>query len=123
MILPDWAGYQRFRPMLSEALDPDFYPIEYVDALLLNGEAQVFCSEHAAMIAELKQYPGGARVVHCLVAAGRIDEISGTLRPRVEAWGAAAGCTRALVESRAGWMRILEPHGYRVWQVSLMKEL
>jgi hypothetical protein len=122
MIAPDWAGYQRFRPMIEEALAPDFYPIAYVDQLLLSGQAQVFLSDHAAMVAELKQYPGGARVVHCLVAAGRIDEIVDVLRPEVEAWGLRHGCGRALVESRAGWMRVLKPHGYDIFQISVMKE-
>jgi hypothetical protein len=123
MILPDWAGYVRFRPQIAEALDPDFYPIEYVDQLLLAGQAQIFCSGHAAMIAELKHYPGGARVVHCLVAAGRMEEIVDDIRPRVEAWGIGNGCSRAMVESRSGWMKILRPHGYEPHQVSVIKSL
>jgi hypothetical protein len=123
MIVPDWAGYQRFRSQLAEALDPAFYSIEYLDHLLLSGQARLFLSEHAAMVAEVKQYPGGARVAHCLVAAGRMEEITGLIRPRVEAWGAANGCTRAIVESRAGWMKVLKPHGYEIFQVSVMKEL
>jgi hypothetical protein len=123
VIDPDWSGYLRFRPQIAEALDPAFYPIEYVDSLLLTGQAQIFLSEHAAMVAELKQYPGGARVAHCLVAAGRMEEITDVIRPRVEAWGRANGCTKAIVESRAGWMKVLKPHGYEIFQVSVMKEL
>ena len=123
MIVPDWSGYHRFRPQIAEALDPAFYPIDYVDRLLLTGQAQIFLSEHAAMIAELKRYPGGARVAHCLVAAGRMAEITDVIRPRVEAWGRANGCTKAIVESRAGWMKVLKPHGYEIFQVSVMKDL
>ena len=123
MIVPDWAAYQQFRPQIAEALDPAFYPIDYVDQLLLTGRAQLFCSDHAAMIAELRQCPGGARVVHCLVAAGRMEEITDILRPAVEAWGARQGCTLALVESRAGWMKILKKHGYEIHQFSVRKEL
>lgn len=123
MIVPDWAGYQRFRPQLAEALDPAFYPIEFVDELLLLGRAQIFCSDHAAMVAEIKEYPGGARVVHCLVAAGRMEEIVDAIRPQVEAWGIRNGCRQAIVESRSGWMKILKPHGYSVHQVSVLKEL
>jgi len=36
---------------------------------------------------------------------------------------AANGCSRAIVESRAGWMKVLKPHGYEIFQVSVMKEL
>jgi hypothetical protein len=122
-MIPDWSGYHHFRPQLAEALDPDFYPIDYLDALILSGHATLFLSEQAAMVAELKQYPGGARVVHCLVAAGRMEEITDVLRPRVEAWGKAAGATRAIVESRSGWMKILKPHGYALHQISVMKDL
>jgi len=123
VILADWAGYLRFRPQLAEALDPAFYPIEYLDHLLLSGRARLFLSDHAAMVAEIQDYPGGARVAHCLVAAGRMEEIVDLLRPRVEAWGAANGCSRAIVESRAGWMKVLKPHGYEIFQVSVMKEI
>lgn len=123
MILPDWAGYQKFRPQLAEALDPAFYPIEYLDDLLLSGRARLFVSPHAAMVAELRLYPGGARVVHCLVAAGRIAEVAGALRAEVEAWGRGQGATMALVESRAGWMKVLKQHGYAPHQVSLLKQL
>jgi len=123
VILADWAGYLRFRPQLAEALDSAFYPIEYLDHLLLSGRARLFLSDHAAMVAEIQDYPGGARVAHCLVAAGRMEEIVDLLRPRVEAWGAANGCSRAIVESRAGWMKVLKPHGYEIFQVSVMKEL
>jgi hypothetical protein len=121
--VPDWAGYHRFRHQIAEALDPAFYPIEYVDRLLLTGQAQIFLSEHAAMIAELKLFPGGARVCHCLVAAGRMEEIVDEIRPQVEAWGMRNGCTKGLVESRAGWSKMLKPHGYEIWQVSVMKDL
>lgn len=123
MIVPDWAAYTRFRPQLAEAMDPAFYPVEYLDQLLLTGQAQLFTSEHAAMIAEIKDYPGGARVVHCLVAAGRIEDIVDVIRPLVEAWGMRNGCRQAIVESRSGWMKILKPHGYGVHQVSVLKEL
>ena len=51
------------------------------------------------------------------------SQITDLIRPRVEAWGAASGCTRAIVESRAGWMKVLKPHGYEIFQVSVMKEL
>ena len=123
MTLPDWAGYRRFRDRFAEAMDPAFHPIDCLDALLLTGRARLFVGEQAAIVAEIRDYPGGARAVHGLVAAGRIEEISGVLIPQAEAWGKALGCTRAIIESRAGWLRALKPHGYSPHQVALRKEL
>jgi hypothetical protein len=123
MIAHDWTAYLQFRPQLAEALDPTFYPIEYLDGLLLSGQARLFVGDHAAIVAEIRRYPGGARVVHGLVAAGRIEEINAQLIPQAEAWGKAQGCTHAIVESRSGWMRALKPYGYAPHQVALRKEL
>lgn len=123
MTLPDWAGYRRFRDQLAEAMDPAFYPIENLDELLLSGRARLWVGEHAAIVAEIRDYPGGARAVHGLVAAGRIEEINAQLIPQAEAWGKALGCTCAIIESRAGWMRALKPYGYAPHQVALRKEL
>jgi hypothetical protein len=122
-MIPDWAGYVRFRPQLAEAMDPAFYPIEHLDALILSGRARLWVGEHAAIVAEIRDYPGGARAVHGLVAAGRIEEINEQLIPRAEAWGKALGCTCAIVESRSGWMRALKARGYAPHQVALRKEL
>lgn len=121
-MVPDWAGYCRFRNQLSEALDPAFYPIAYLDDLILSGDARLWVGEHAAIVAEIKDYPGGARVVHGLVAAGRMEEIV-DLIPLAEAWGKEMGCTMAIVESRSGWMKTLRPSGYEVHQVAVRKAL
>lgn len=123
MTLPDWAGYRRFRDRFAEAMDPAFYPIDYLDTLLLTSRARLFVGEHAAIVAEIRAYPGGARALHGLVAAGRLEEIGNILIPRAEAWGKALGCTRAIIESRVGWLRALKPHGYESHQVALRKEL
>ena len=123
MILPDWAGYRRFRDRFAEAMDPAFYPIDYLDTLILSGRARLWVGTDAAIVAEIRDYPGGARVVHGLVAAGRIGEIKAHLIPRAEAWGKAMGCTSAIIESRSGWMRALKPFGYEPHQMAVRKEL
>lgn len=123
MTIPNWAAYVHFRPQFAEALDPAFYPIDYLDALILSGRARLWIGAHAAIVAEIKEYPGGARVVHGLVAAGRMEEIVDRLIPEAEAWGKAAGCTHAIIESRSGWMRALKPHGYEPHQVAVRKQL
>lgn len=113
--------YLRFRDRFAEALDPRFYPIEYLDRRIVEGSAFLWASENAALVAELKTYPSGTRVIHCLVAAGNASEIVETLKPAVEAWGKQQGCAFAEVASRFGWVRILkdyEPH-----QMTVRKEL
>jgi hypothetical protein len=123
MIVPDLAGYRRFRDRFAEAMDPAFYPIEYLDHLILSGRARLWVGAHAAIVAEIRDYPGGARVVHGLVAAGRIEDIVRLLIPQAEAWAKASGCTHAIIESRSGWMRALRAHGYEPHQVAVRKEL
>jgi len=123
MTLPDWPGYLRFRPQFAAALDPAFYPIEYLDTLILSGRARLWVGAQAAIVAEIRDYPGGARAVHGLVAAGSIEEIGGHLIPGAEAWGKANGCSMAIVESRAGWVRALKADGYEPHQVAVRKEL
>jgi len=123
MILPDWAGYRRFRDRFAEAMDPAFYPIDYLDGLILSGRARLWVGARAAIVAEIRDYPGGVRVVHGLVAAGRIGEIKAHLIPRAEAWGKAMGCTSAIIESRSGWMRALRAFGYEPHQIAVRKIL
>lgn len=122
-MIPDWAGYVRFRDRFAEAMDPAFYPAEYLDELILSRRARLWVGENAAIAAEIKVYPGGAKVVHGLVAAGRIEEIIEELIPQAEAWGKAEGCTMAIIESRDGWQRILKSHGYEPHQLAVRKLL
>jgi hypothetical protein len=70
MIVPDWAGYLRFRDRFAAAMDPLFYPIGHLDGLVLAGQARLWIGDDAAIAAEARIYPGGARAVHGLVAAG-----------------------------------------------------
>ena len=123
MTAPDLAAYRRFRPLFAEAMDPDFYPIDHLDHLILTGRARLWAGARAAIVAEIRDYPGGARVVHGLVAAGPIEDIVGHLIPLAEIWGKASGCTHAIIESRSGWMRALRPSGYEPHQVAVRKDL
>lgn len=115
--------YLRFRSELAEALDPRFYPIEWLDQRMLEGRATVIASANACVAVEIRTYPGGAREVHGLVAAGDLAEIVAETIPAVEAMGREEGCIVACCESREGWARMLKSSGYRVHQVTLRKEL
>ena len=116
-MLPD--PYLRFRDEFV-SLDPERYPADYIDRQVWTGHWRVWGNERAAIIAEIKVYPSGLREVHGVAAAGDLREIVGLI-PYAEAWGAAAGCKWASIESRGGWERMLP--GYSVSQTRIVKEL
>lgn len=118
----DLHGYLAFRDQFREAMDPAFFTIEYLDNLITSGAAFLFASQDAAIVIEIKQFPGGARAVHGLVAAGNVPEIK-KLIERAEEWGRINGCTYGLIESRPGWERLMKAEGYRPFQISIVKEL
>jgi len=119
----DWAGYLHFRDKFREATDPAFYPTEWLDDQIRRGFAQPIVGENAALVVEVRVYPGGARAAHGLIAAGDVGEIVGVLIPAAEQWGRDNGCTIGLIESREGWSKVLKSHGWNPHQVSLRKEL
>jgi hypothetical protein len=123
MTVPDWAGYLSFREAFRSAIDERYWPMEWLDERVLEGRARFIRSETAAIVVELRQYPGGATDVHGLIAAGDKAEIVNELIPQAEVWGRENGCTAGVVESRPGWARALKPNGYEVAQVTVRKEL
>jgi hypothetical protein len=115
-------GYDRFRPLLTEAIDGRFHTIGHLDWMVRTGRAQYWQGRDAAMATEVRDYPG-CRAIHGLAAAGDLDEIRTVLIPAAEAWGRSLGCAYAIVESRSGWQRALRNHGYELHQVALRKPL
>lgn len=113
--------YEQWRPALAEAVDGRLYTIEYLDALVIEKRAFMWASEDAAIIAEIKMFPTGAKAIHCLVAAGSLEGVM-HLAPIVEEWGRARGCIGALVEGRAGWAKALKGRGYRHYQTAVWKD-
>lgn len=121
MTLPDWDGYQRYRPQFEQALDSRLYNIQYVDSLVYSGRARFFNNEDAAIIVEIKVYPTGAMDVHGLLAAGELSAVL-KLIPIAEKWGKSLGCIGALIESRNGWQRALKGQGYEPFQMAIRKQ-
>jgi hypothetical protein len=122
MMVPDWGGYLAHREAFSQVADPRYFPMEWLDQRILSGAAQFIRSDNAGMVFELRQFPGGAIDVHCLIAAGNKDEIINELAPQAEAWGQENGAIAAVVESRPGWAKALKPHGYELSQMTVRKE-
>lgn len=114
--------YRAWRDEFQKAIDERFYSLEYLDGLVWSGRAQFWSTDEAAIIAELKVYPGGAVVIEGVIAAGELDGIR-KLIVVAEAWGRLHGAGFAKIESRLGWLRALKDDGYELWQTALVKEL
>ena len=115
--------YLRFRDGFAEAMDPRLYTLDYLDWLLIEGRGQFWATDRAAIIAEVKTYPTGARAIHGLLATGDLDDITNILIPTAEAYARAQGCLFAIIESREGWARQLKGSGYELYQTSVRKVL
>lgn len=114
-------SYEEWRRRLAAANDERLIPIGWIDRLLADGLAQFWATDQAAIVTQIVDYPGGARVVKALAAAGRKADIAGPLGDQIEQWARSQGCVLSMVEGREGWRR-LRPD-YRHYQAILIKEL
>lgn len=114
--------YQDFRPEFEAMLEPDKWPITWLDKQIALGEATAFCTDDACIIAALRQFPGGAVEVHGLCACGDLSAIK-ALIVQAEGWGMDNGATIATIASRRGWVRELASNGYVEAQVFIEKGL
>lgn len=117
------TDYLRFRQAFAEVMDPRLYTIDWLDRQVVTGGVKFWATEDAAIIAQIKTYPTGAMDIEGLIAAGDMADIVNLLIPAAEQWAKAVGCIGAIIQSREGWARALKPHGYRIYQTALRKEL
>ena len=119
-VAANWAEYLKFRDGFAQLLDERFYPLGWLDQQVFSGALKLWTNEDAAIIAELKAYPGGAVEVHGMAATGDLDAIR-RLIPLAEQWGASNGAILATIASRPGWASALKD--YQMHQVVIRKEL
>jgi hypothetical protein len=100
---------------------PLTHTLEDVRAAVAAGEAQFWPFERSACVTRIFDEPRAKTLNHWLVG-GDLEELM-RMRPRVEAWARAQGCTRLMLGGRSGWARVLEPHGFSPVGVVLAKEL
>lgn len=117
-----WTEYARFRELFITAMDPDMHSIEVLDEQIKEDSVQFFSSSNAAIVTHVENYLK-ARIIIGLWAVGNLDEIVGDLIPEAEEWGRSVGCTRAMIESRGGWLRALRNSGYGKFSTTVVKEL
>lgn len=114
--------YARWRGRFAEAIDESLYPLEWLDRRVEEGSARFWANDKAAILAEIKAYPSGAREVHGMVAAGDLDAIK-ALIPLAEQFGRDCGCCRASIASHPAWARLMREEGYEMSQATIVKVL
>lgn len=113
--------YEKWRHRLARANDADLIPITHVDELLAGGLAQYWATDDAAIVTQLKEWPGGAVTIEVIAAAGKKADITGPLHESAAEWARANGATHIMVAGRDGWRRELPE--YRHYQTLLLKEI
>ena len=116
-------GYLAFRDALEGVIDPRYYTIGWLDWKIISGKYKFWRGDRSGIITEIREYPTGAKDIHCIIAAGDMNEIIHDLAPQAEAYGREQGCIASIVESREGWARALAPSGYVIHQVAIRKGL
>lgn len=117
------SDYPAWRARLATANDPAFWPIEAIDAMLVEGRAQLWATDKSALVTLVTTYPGGAVVIEVLAGTGSMADLIKRVRPQVEAWGKQHGCTHIQIKGRPGWTRALKSHGFKHFQDILLKGL
>lgn len=114
--------YADWRDRLAQANDDRFWPIEAIDRELRNKRAQFWCDGTSALVTRIVEYPGGAKVLEAIAAAGNKSRLIEAFEPRCEQFARGMGLTRMEAKGRLGWLAN-RPAGWRAHQVVIVKEL
>ena len=115
-------AYQRHREAIASLADPRFYPIGWIDREVWNGNIRTLSNDTSIIGFQIKTYPGGAKELHGMFAAGDLAGVI-ELVAEAEEFGRALKCDVATIESAEGWKRIMASKGYRPHQLRIVKEL
>ena len=116
-----WA---RCAPYVEAALERagGTHDIDDVARLIGEGRAHFWPGRRCAVVTEFYDYPR-LKACNLWLLGGDLRELL-ELRPRIEDWARAQGCTRILGGGpRRGWERVLAPVGYRRGWIIYCKEL
>jgi hypothetical protein len=114
--------FDRLWPLLEEAVHRygETHDKEHVWARIEAGYAHFWALPNSALVTEIQTYETGLREIRGWLAAGDIHEIKAFI-PHLEAWGRMAGCKRAAITGRRGWLRAFDD--YRDVATIMVKEL
>lgn len=115
------AAYTRHRAEIASILDERFWPLWWVESQISEGKIDLLSNDTAIIGIEVRNYPGGARELHGLFAAGEKAGIK-ELVEQALAIGEAAGLTCAAIESRHGWEREFRDLGFVRNKVRIVRE-
>lgn len=114
-------AYLRHRAEIAQILDERFYPLWWVEGRISAGEIDLLHNDTAIIGIEVRNYPGGARELHGLFAAGDKAGVKELVKQAL-ALAEAAGLTCAAIESRGGWEREFRDFGFVKDRVRIVKE-
>ena len=115
--------YLKWRSAFAGLLDPELYPLSWLDEQLATGEFVLFSCTDAAILVSTRVYPSGLKEIHGEAAVGNLATIVGRLIPLAEQHGKHIGCAYASIASREGWSREMRQHGYVLHQTTIRKAL
>lgn len=115
-------AFSRHYGEIAGMLDERFYPIQWVHSQVWSGAIGTLANDTAIIGFEIKTYPGGARELHGMFAAGALDGITALIDDAI-AVAREQDCDVATISSREGWGRVLESRGFAPHQITIMKEL
>ena len=118
------AAWIRCRPFVEAALERagGTHGVEDVARLIGEGRAHFWPGRRCAVVTEFYDYPR-LRACNFWLLGGELKELM-RMRPAIEAWARAQGCTRVLGGGpRRGWARLLRPAGYRPEWIIYCKDL
>ena len=117
----DLRVWNRCRGWILAALRPECASETELFSDLMAGRAQLWAGDRSAMVTQCVAGDPGP-CLHVWLAGGELAEIL-DMKPGIEAWARAQGCTHVTIDGRAGWTRVLRRHGYAPRGVELERRL
>jgi hypothetical protein len=114
--------FDRAWPWLEEAAKPygNTTSREHVYQRLIEGRAQLWVDETAAVVTSIETHDTGLTEVLGWLAGGDIEGVL-RLHDKIETWAREAGIDRLLITGRKGFLKKFP--GYRVIATTIVKDL
>lgn len=89
------------------------YTPESIEQAVRAGRMQLWRApdDTAVVVTQIGHYPE-AKVLWVLLAAGELNAVM-ALQDTVAFWARAMGCSRIVMDGRAGWDKVLPQYGWR----------